>query len=129
VQPLSQMVWTVKKSQATIPEACWRRSARPAVADGCGRIHPVAWRGADRGRRDPHAEPEQLPPDALVAPARVLAGQPNDQLLQLLVELRSPCCMVWAGLGAREKAAVPAQQRLGPDKKENQRELRHLRDG
>jgi hypothetical protein len=78
--------------------------------------------GADRGRRDAHAEPEQLPLDALVAPARVLAGQPNDQLLQLLVELRSPCCVVWVGPGARDEAAVPAQQRLGLDKKQDQRE-------
>jgi hypothetical protein len=88
----SKMVSTVKKSQARMP-AAWlaqerppRRGRRPR-----GGIEPMATqRGADRGCRDPHAEPEQLALDALVAPARVVPGQADDQLLQLLVQWRRP---------------------------------------
>jgi hypothetical protein len=51
-------------------------------------------RGADRGCRDPHAEPEQLALDALVAPAWIL-GHVDDQLLELQVKWRSP--VLWYG--------------------------------
>jgi hypothetical protein len=57
----SQMVSTVKKSQARIPAACSRRNARQVVLARRGGIEPVAaQRGADRGGRDPHADPKQL---------------------------------------------------------------------
>jgi hypothetical protein len=52
-----------------------------------GRIQAVSsQRGADRGRRDPNAEVQQFTLDALVAPARVLFGQANDQLLDVLIQ-------------------------------------------
>ena len=120
--PLSQMVSTVKKSQAMIPEACWRRNARQAVADGRGPdpSRGVAWCGS-RSQR-PACRAGAAPPRMRWSPpARVLAGQPNDQLLQLLVELRSPCCVVGVGPLERDKAAVPAQ-RLGLTRKPDQRE-------
>jgi hypothetical protein len=60
-------------------------------SSAAGGIEPMATqRGADRGCRDRYAEPEQLALDALVAPARVLPGQADDQLLQLLVQWRRP---------------------------------------
>jgi hypothetical protein len=64
-----QMVSTVKKSQATMPAACWRRKRLPGRGGAArGGIEPVtAEDGADRGGRDPHAKPEQLALDALVA--------------------------------------------------------------
>jgi hypothetical protein len=51
--------------------------------------------------------------DALVAPARVLLGETDDQLLDVMVERRSPLSMTRVRPGARDEAAVPAQQRLG----------------
>jgi hypothetical protein len=79
-------------------------------------IHPMTTQGgADRGCRDAHTKPEQLALDALVAPARVLPGQADDQLLQFLVEWRSPCSAVRVGPGAGDQPPVPAQQRLWPD--------------
>jgi len=73
-------------------------------------VHPT-------GGRDRHAEPEQLALDALVAPAWVLGGQADDQLLQLLVQWGSPGSAVGVGPGAGDQLPVPAQQRLWPDEK------------
>jgi hypothetical protein len=57
----SQMVSTVKNSQARMPAACWCRNARHVVVVGRRRVQPMTTqRGTDRGCRDPHAEPEQL---------------------------------------------------------------------
>ena len=70
---------------------------------------------ADRGGRDLDAEPEELALDALVAPARVLPGQADDQLLDVLIERRSPESTTGIGPGAGDQAAVPAQQRLRGD--------------
>jgi DDE domain len=58
--------------------------------------------------------PEQLALDALVAPARVLPGQADDQLLHLLTDGRSPRS-TRASPHTRDAAPVPAQQRLWPD--------------
>jgi hypothetical protein len=77
------------------------------------RIQAVAaQRSADRGCRDPNAEVQQLTLDALVAPARVLCGQADDQLLDVLVELRPPLAKARVGPRACDQAPVPAQQRL-----------------
>jgi hypothetical protein len=46
----------------------------------------AAKRGTDRGRRDPNPEVLQFALDALVAPAGVLAGQADDELLDVLGE-------------------------------------------
>src|SRR4029450_1516564 len=53
--------------------------------------------------------------DALVAPARVLPRQAAHQLLDVLVERGSPGSASWVGPGARDEAAVPAQQGLWLD--------------
>jgi hypothetical protein len=73
----------------------------------------AAQRGADRGRRDLHAKLLELAFDALVAPARILLGEADDELLDAVVERRSPLSMTRVGPGACNEAAVPAQQRLG----------------
>jgi hypothetical protein len=87
------------------------------------RVQPMAaQRGADRGCRDPYAEPEQLAVDALAARAWVLLGQADDQLLQLLVEWGSPGSAVRVGPGAGDQLPVPAQQVSGLTKKQDQRD-------
>jgi hypothetical protein len=74
----------------------------------------AAERFADHGRRDAHVEAEQFALDPLVAPAWAFAGQADDQLLQFLVEWRSPGSAVRVGPGAGDQPPVPAQQRLRP---------------
>jgi hypothetical protein len=71
--------------------------------------------GADRGCRDLYPEAQQFSLDALVAPARVLPRQTDGQLLDVLVERGSPGSASWVGPGARDEAAVPAQQGLRLD--------------
>jgi hypothetical protein len=48
----------------------------------------AAQRGADRGRRNLHAEVEVLALDPLVTPPRVLSGEADDQLLHLVLQRR-----------------------------------------
>ena len=71
-------------------------------------------RRADRGGRDPHAQPVELALDALVAPAWVLPGQTDDQLLDLLIQWRSSRS-TRVGPGAGDQPPMPAQQRVGLD--------------
>jgi hypothetical protein len=52
-----------------------------------GRVQSMTAEGAaDRGCRDPHPEAQQFSLDALVAPAGVLLGEADDELLDLRVE-------------------------------------------
>ena len=81
-----------------------------------GGVEAVAAQGgADHRRRDAHAKVEQFALDALVAPARVLPGQADDQLLHLLVQWRPAGLAIRVGPGAGYQPPVPAQQRLGLD--------------
>jgi hypothetical protein len=70
---------------------------------------------ADRRCRDPHPHAQQLALDALVAPTGILLGEADDQLLEVLVERGSPRATTGVGPGARDEAAVPAQQGLWLD--------------
>jgi hypothetical protein len=70
---------------------------------------------SDRGCRDLHPQAQQSPLDALIAPARVLPPQADDQLLDLLAERRPPRSTTRIGPGAGDQAAVPAHQGVGPD--------------
>jgi hypothetical protein len=70
-------VSTVRKSQARMP-AAWRRRNDRHVVDPAAR-HGAGWRPlARRTLAMELAEAQQLPADALVAPAGVLGGQPHD---------------------------------------------------
>jgi hypothetical protein len=69
---------------------------------------------ADGGGRDLDAKLLELALDALVAPAGVLLGQADDQLLDVLVQ-RWSSGLVRVGPGTGDEASVPAQQRLWPD--------------
>jgi hypothetical protein len=70
---------------------------------------------ADRGGRHLDAEALGFALDALIAPARVLPRQADDQLLDLPVERRPPRSTTRVGPCAGDQPPVPAQQRLGPD--------------
>src|SRR5215469_10499106 len=82
---VSQMVSTVKKSVARIWLACWRTNWRhercPRRGAG-GRwwrrrtLRTVRWGAAE-------AESEEFALDAAVAPAWVLAGEAEDELVEL----------------------------------------------
>jgi len=63
----------------------------------------------------PAPKAQEFSLDALVAPARVLPGQADDQLLQVLVQWRSPGSAVRVGPGAGDQPPMPAQQRVGLD--------------
>jgi hypothetical protein len=92
------------------------------------RVEPVATeRGADRGRGDPHAKPEQLTLDPLVAPGGVLPGQADDQRLHRWVQGRSSCLAVRVGPRAGHQPPVPVQQRLRLDQEARPSDLGRTR--
>ena len=70
---------------------------------------------SDRGCRDFHPKAQGFSPDALIAPARVLPRQADDQLLDRLVERRPPRSTTRVGPCAGDQPPVPAHQGLGPD--------------
>jgi len=79
-------------------------------------IQPVTTKGgADRGRGDLDAKPQELALDALLAPVGVLLGEADDQLLHVLVERRPSWSVTRVGPRADDQPPVPAQQRLWGD--------------
>jgi hypothetical protein len=72
-------------------------------------------RRADRGGRDTNTKAQQLALDALVTPVGVLPGQPDDQLLDVLVKRWPAGLAVRVGPDAGDQSAVPARWRLGLD--------------
>jgi hypothetical protein len=109
-------VSTVKKSHAMIPAAWWRRNDRQFAAPRRG-AGPRPW--ARRILRieladTPPAKTQQLAVDALVAPPRVLAGKPHDQLLHLVGDRRAAVGGRRVGPAPTDHAPVPAQQGLRP---------------
>jgi hypothetical protein len=113
----SQMVSTVKKVARDDPGGLLMQERPP-------RSGRAPWRGAksvavqrrtDRGCRHSNAEVPQFSLDALVAPARVLGGQADDQLLCMFVQRWSPASTMWVGPRAGDQASMPAQQRVGLD--------------
>jgi hypothetical protein len=111
------MVSTVKKSQARIPRGLLAQERLPRRARPSRRgIKPVAAQGgADGGGRDLDAQPEQLALDALVAPARILVSEADDQLLEVVVQRWSPVAATREGPRSCDHATVPAEQCLRLD--------------
>jgi hypothetical protein len=113
----SQMVSTVKQVARHEPGGLLAQECPPSGCrpPGC-RIQSVATQhGADGGGRELDAEVLEFAFDALVAPARVLPGQADDQLLHLLVQWWSAGLVVRVGPGTGDQASVPAQQGLWRD--------------
>ena len=68
----------------------------------------TAQRHTNRGGRDLHTKPVELALDTLVAPAWVLPGQTDDQLLDLLIQWRSSRS-TRLGPGAGDQPPMPTQ--------------------
>src|SRR5688572_25306880 len=92
------------------PARWWRSAAAPGPA----RVGAASF-GLRLPRPAPRGATARL--DALVAPARVLLGQTNDERLHLIVERRSPSATARVGPGASDQPPMPAQQRLWRDEK------------
>ena len=66
---------------------------------------------AHRTRRDRNAQAEQLTDDPFVAPAWLLSGEPDDELLDFASDLPASDPTARTCLAARHQPLVPAQQR------------------
>jgi hypothetical protein len=85
-----------------------RCSAPGRRVKAVGAQHPP-----DRAGRHPTPEPQELAVDPLVAPPRILASKPHDQLLRLVGYRRPSMGGGGVGPAPADHAPVPAQQRLG----------------
>jgi hypothetical protein len=102
----------VKKSQASVVAACWRRKSRHELVSLRRRPQPVAEKDRPhRGRRDTDAEALQFAEDPSVAPGRVLACQSKNKRLYATIERRPPRRSVRIGPAPPDQLAVPAKQR------------------
>jgi hypothetical protein len=99
-------------------ERCNARCRRATLAPGVGVPRPVASPGTRRGPCRPQRSANAFALGAWtgVAPAGILGGKADDQLLQVPVERRTPTSAMRVGPHVGNQAAVPAQQRLGPDR-------------
>jgi hypothetical protein len=93
-----------------------------APAETCVRIAPRRrWQAgggedvADGARRDGDAQLAQLARDPQVAPARVIAGEPQYQLAHITADRRAARAAVRKGPAASNHPAMPAQKRLRPN--------------
>lgn len=76
---------------------------------------------ADRARRDANAELAQLAGDPQVAPARVLASEPDDQLAYVPADRRPAWVTARIGPAASDKPAMPRPERLRPHRERSPR--------
>jgi hypothetical protein len=81
----------------------------------------AAQRGADRSRRDSYTNSLELALDALVAPARVLLGETDDRLLDLVVKRWSPLSMMRVGPSPATRRRCQRNSVSGFTKKHHQR--------
>jgi hypothetical protein len=107
----SHTVSTVKQVAGEDPGGLLAQERPPGRArPPRGRVEPLAAQGgADRGGRGLHTKAEQLALDALVAPAGILGGQADDQLLDLWDELPVPAQQGF-GLDQEARPACPWQR-------------------
>src|SRR5205807_4375720 len=72
---------------------------------------------ADRRRRDAEPERAELASDPLVAPARVVAREAEDQLANLGADRRPTLISCRVGPAPRDELALPTQERFRRDEK------------
>jgi hypothetical protein len=80
---------------------------------------------AHRRRRDTDPDALELADDPLVSPVRVLLGETHDQLAERALERRPSCLPMRVSPAARDKLAVPAQQRVRFDREVRPRRSRY----
>ncbi len=108
-------VSTVRKSQARLVAACARRNERQSSRSlRCRRDTSRLQNVVHQCRR--HVDPEfaQFPDDPDVAPVRVLARKPQNQLARRAVDRGPAWTLTRIGPVARDESPVPAQKRLRP---------------
>src|SRR6266496_1699263 len=112
----SRTVSTVRKSQANVVAACARRNERqsswPRWGAGGTPAALSKLRTKEAETSIPSLRSSPTYPD--VAPAAVLARQPQDQLAHLAVDRRSTGATARVRPVSSDQLPVPAQQRLGP---------------
>src|SRR5215211_2252664 len=113
-------VSTVKKSQARIPAACWRRNDRQLVGVRLGAGSRSWARSTLRIELADTRTPRRnsSPWDALVAPPWILAGEPDDDPLHLAGDRRSAGGGSRVGPAPADHTPVPTQQSLGSYQKD-----------
>jgi hypothetical protein len=85
---------------------------RLRVASRCWRQTGLDEDVADGGRRDTNTELAQFADDAQVAPTRILAGEPQDQLAHLTADRRPTRGAMRIGPAPSDQPAMPGQERL-----------------
>src|SRR6266700_6237757 len=114
---LRRTVSTVKKSTATMPEACARRNARQVTdpAEAPAGAHcaaaPLGWWWLP-----PIFRASSARPGCAGSPTWILSGQPQDQHNHIAGERRAPASRLGLRPLAGDQPAVPAQDRIRGDK-------------
>jgi hypothetical protein len=90
----------------------WERPPAQPVALQHRRQPGLLANAADQHRRDRDCQLAQFADNADVAPLAVLAGQPQDQLADILADRRPSRPPVRVGPAAGDQPPMPAQQRL-----------------
>jgi hypothetical protein len=105
----------VKKSQAIMLAACWRRKARQLGPErrGAGRESGREQQPAHRAGRDARAELQQLTRNPRVAPAWILARKPHDELSHPILDRRTARPPPGPRPLPTHEFPMPAQKRLG----------------
>jgi hypothetical protein len=86
-----------------------------ALSPGCRLDLVAAEHVPDAARRQGHAQSDELAVDALVAPARVLGRQAQDELPRLSRERRPARTPMGVGPAAPNELAMPSKKRRGLD--------------
>jgi hypothetical protein len=121
----SQTVSTVKQVAGDDPSGLLAQEPPPGGGRASRRrAQPLAaQRGPDRGGGDAHAKPQEFALEALVAPARVLVGQTDDQLLDLVVQRRSSMAAMRVGHAPAIRRRCQRRRVSGVTRKHDQRRV------
>jgi hypothetical protein len=119
----SSTVSTVRKSQASVTAACWRRNERQSSRSrrGAGGT-PASWSTLRTSVAETSTPSlRSSADDPQIAPRVVLAREPQDQLAQVDVDRRTTGTPVRVRPLASDESPMPTQQGLRPDHKRSPR--------